>query len=295
MALHLSQFHWPFSCSNPGKGYHTNMNDIDIFRLTSGLLQFGVACYALRLGRLFKSMLTAWMLFGALSVLALLNLFLAVAPFDTGAQWGIKVDIIYSLLLLAGAMRFCSGFGNFLREEEAKRHALEKWESQVKEQWVELIKASEKLRQTISRLETEVAERKQAQEQAEKNLQELLAAPSQNENTFPQAVPGLDTEVIEQQPEPTSEVAEKNGDHALAAPYTNGDESLPVVAGFDTAIITPEPAEKNGEHLPTGSRQNGEELPQTALAPDRKITARKPSRPKRKKPALTRLASRARG
>ena len=129
------------------------MNDIDIIRLTSGLLQFGVAWYALRLGRLFRSTLMGWLLFGALSLLALLSLFLAVEPSDAGTQWGIKVDIIYSLLLLAGMMRFYPGLKNFLREEEAKREALDKWESQVKEQWMELIKANEKLRQTVNRLE----------------------------------------------------------------------------------------------------------------------------------------------
>ena len=97
------------------------MNDMDIIRLIAGLLQFGVALYALRLSRLFKSMLMGWVLFGALSVLALLNLFLAVEPFDAGAQWGIKVDVIYSLLLLAGVMRFYSGLKNARRSAGLRR------------------------------------------------------------------------------------------------------------------------------------------------------------------------------
>jgi hypothetical protein len=291
------------------------MNNIDIIRLTSGLLQLGVAFYALRLGRLFKSTLLGWLFFGALSLAALASLFLAVKPLDAGDQWGIKVDIFYVFLLLVGVVRFYPGLKTFLQEEAAKRQALDKWELQVKEQWMELIKTNEKLRQTVNQRETEIAERKQAQEQLEKNLQELQAASRQNEQTLPPAMPGQDTEVIEQQPATTPELAEKNGgpekngEHPLTAPHTNGDEPLPVVAGFDTAIIThepaPQPAEKNGgpekngngepetngEHLLTTPRHNGEELQPIALAPTRntrKTAARKSSRPSRKKRALAR-------
>ena len=119
--------------------------------------------------------------------------------------------------------------------------------------------------------------------------------------------------MVVQPPVPTPEPVQTNGangEHPVTAPPTNGEAPLPVVAGFDTAIIThepaPEPAEQNGgpeknggsetngEHLLTPSRNNGEELQPIALAPERKITARKTNRPKRKKPALTRVASRAR-
>jgi len=286
------------------------MNNIDIFRLTSGLLQFGVALYALRLGRLFKSTLTGRLLFAALAIMALLSLALAVQPFDTAAQWGIKVDIVYTLLLLAGVASFYPGLKAFLQEEEAKRQALDKWELQVKEQWVEMIKTNEKLRETAERQETEIAGRKQAQEKLEQELQELQAASRQNELALPPAAPGLDTEVVAQPPAPTPEPVATNGANGElpeTAPLTNGDEPLPVVAGFDTAIIThepePEPAEENGgpekngeletggEHLLTPSRNNGEELQPIALAPvrnTRKTAARKSSRPSRKKRALAR-------
>jgi len=256
------------------------MNDIDIIRLTSGLLQFGVAWYALRLGRLFRSTLMGWLLFGALSLLALLSLFLAVEPSDAGTQWGIKVDVIYSLLLLAGMTRLYPGLKNFLREEEAKRQALDKWESQVKEQWMELIKVNEKLRQTVNRLETEIAERKQAQEQVEKNLQDLLAASRQNEQTLPPAATRVETELIERQPSPTPEPGGKNGEPLLTAPYKNGEESRPVVAGFDTEIIAPKPepkpAEKNGEPPRTAPHKNGEELRTRIAELDTELIAPEP-------------------
>ena len=304
------------------------MNDIDIFRLTSGLLQFGVAWYALRLGRLFKSTLMGWLLFGALTTMALLSVVLAAAPIDTAAQWGVRVDIVYTLLLLVSLTRFYPGLMSFLREEELKRQALDKWESQVKEQWLELMKTNEKLRETLNRYEAEIAERKEAQEQLQKSVQELLAASRQIEKTLPPAMPGVDTEVIAPPPAPAPEPVGTNGaeatngangEHPEIAPLKNGDEPLPVVAGFDTAIIThepaPEPAEQsggpeknggsetngeletNGEHLLTPSRNNGEELQPTALAPTRntrstrttrKTAARKSSRPSRKKRALAR-------
>ena len=303
------------------------MNDIDIFRLASGLLQFGVAWYALRLGRLFKSTLIGWLLFGGLALLALVNLFLAVEPLDAGAQWGIKVDIVYCLLLLVAMMHFYSGLRNFLRDEEAKRQALDKWEVQVKEQWMELIKVNEKLRLTVNQLETEIAERKQAQEQGEKNLQALLTATRQNGQTLPPAATEVQTEVVERKPVSGPEPAEKNGEPPLAAPYKNGGESQPVAAGLDTEIIAPQPApgpvEKNGEPPLTTPHKNGEESQpvvagfdtefiapepagknggfpltapretrgesrQTVCVPERKIAARKPSRPKRKKPVRAR-------
>lgn len=303
------------------------MNDIDIFRLASGLLQLGVACYALRLGRLFKSTLMGWLLFGALSLLALLSLLLALEPVDAGTQWGIKVDIIYCLLLLAGMMHFYSGFKNFLRDEEARRQALDKWESQVKEQWMELVKTNEKLRQMVNRYETEIAERKQAQEQLQKSLQELLAASRQNGQALSPATTEVQTEVVGREPASAPEPAGTNGEPVAAVPYKNGgesqpvapgldteiiapkterqppeksgeppltiprkngEESQPVVAGFDTEFIAPEPAEKNGEFPLTAPRETREESRETVCVPDRKIAGRKPSRARRKKPAKTR-------
>ena len=239
------------------------MNDIDIFRLASGLLQFGVAWYALRLGRLFKSTLVGWLLFGGLSVLALLSLYLAVGPLDAGAQWGVKVDIIYCLLLLAGMTHFYSGLKNFLRDEEAKRQALDKWEVQVKEQWMELIKVNEKLRQTVTGLETEIVGRKQAQEQAENNLQALLAASRQNGQALAPATTEVQTEVIARQPASAPEPVVKSSEPPPTAPGKNGGASGPGAAGLDTEVIAPKPdtelAEKNGEPPLTLPRNNGEE------------------------------------
>jgi hypothetical protein len=152
------------------------MNDIDVFRLISGVLQLGVAWYVLRLGRLFKSTFTGWLVFYGLIIMALLNLVPAVIPLGLGAQWGIQVGLLYTMLLFVGLARFYSGLHSFLRQDATERRALDDWELQVKEQWVELNKVNERLRETISKRETEITERKQGQEQLEKRIKELKAS-----------------------------------------------------------------------------------------------------------------------
>jgi len=255
------------------------MNDIDIFRLTLGLLQCGVAWYALRLGRLLKATAMGWVLFGALAIMALVSFVLAVEPLEVGAQWGIRVDIVYALLLLAGLTRFYPGLMSFLREEELKRHALDKWESQVKEQWVEMVRTNEKLRATLTRYEGEIAERKQAQEQLQKSVQELLAAAREKEekkeNILPPALPGVDTEVIATPPEPMSAPVpvptpattpelvqanglnngtngEPNGEHPATVPLANGDE--PHASGDKPSANGVEPLTNRDEPLANGDK-----------------------------------------
>jgi len=163
------------------------MNHIDIILLVSGLLQLGVAWCVLRLVRLFRTTVKGWVLFGALALLALLNLFLAVEPVGAITPWGSNLGILgalVSLLLFAGALRFYSSLKNFLQAEGAERLALDKWESQVKEQWVELIKANEKLRENVGQLESEMGDCKRAQSDGEEKLQALLAALREKETAL---------------------------------------------------------------------------------------------------------------
>ena len=260
------------------------MNNMDIIRLTSGLLQFGVAWYALRLGRLFKFTLLGWLLFGALSLLALLSLFLAVKPLGASTQWGINVDIIYSLislLLLAGMIRFHFGLKNFLRRERTQRREMEEWELQVKQQYAELTKTNERLHQKASQLEKEIAERKQAQEQAEKDLQALLTSSRQKEQAWLQAATGLQTKVVEPLPAQAPEPAEERDERPPAAPRNNGAETQPVVAEPGTKIIgqkpAPEPAEKRDERPLAAPRNNGEETQPVVAGLGTKIIGQRPA------------------
>ena len=306
------------------------MNDMNIICLASGLLQFGMAWYALRLGRLVKSTVAGWLLFGALTLLALFGLFLAVGPLDAGIPGGITLEIIYclfSLLLLVGMVRSYSSLRNFLQAQGAERRALDEWESQVKERWVELNKTNAKLYQTINRLEKEIAERKQAQE----NLQVRLAASFQKEQALPHAATDGQTEVIERQPaqptpepagqdrerppsatppngeklravvvgndteiirHPASEPVDQSGGQPLITPGGNGGESPPAVAGRGTVAKkrkpTPNPAAESPEGRLTAPRGNPVEPWETAFISDRKTGRPKSIRTRRNKPAQAR-------
>ena len=72
------------------------MNDTAVTNLTSGLLQCAVLGYGLWLTRRFGAARVGWSLVCAFSVLALLRVFL----FQTSFQFGIKVDIIFSVIAL---------------------------------------------------------------------------------------------------------------------------------------------------------------------------------------------------
>jgi len=241
------------------------MNDIDIIRLTSGLLQFGVAWYALRLGRLFKHALLGWLLFGALSLLALLSLFLAVKPLGNGTSWGISVDIVYastSLLLLVGMICYHFSLQKFLQEERAEQQALDKWELHVKAQYAELTKTNERLNLRIGHLEREIAERKHAQEQAENDLQALLTSTRHKEQAWLQTGPRVHTTATEAKPTLIPEPEAKPAERPQTTLCQNGEESWTVVAGPATEIgrLKPAaiPAEKRGERPPTAPQGNGE-------------------------------------
>jgi hypothetical protein len=55
--------------------------------LISGLLQFAVAGYALRLNRIFGTARVGWSLFWAFSLLALLHVVQSATVFNPGVAW----------------------------------------------------------------------------------------------------------------------------------------------------------------------------------------------------------------
>ena len=129
----------------------------------SGLLQLAVACYALRLNRLFGTRRAGWSLFTAFALLALLHWLLSAAPFRATIDSGAKVDAIYALisvLLLIGIAHLETVLKAQLRVPE-------------------LTKANEELRQMAARLQAEIAERTQLQQKMEKTHKELLTASRQ--------------------------------------------------------------------------------------------------------------------
>jgi len=146
------------------------MNFSDAITLVTGLLQLGVACYALRLNRLFGMTRVGWSLFSAFSLLTLLHTLQSIGSLDGGTRFGMNMDVMYafiSLLLLIGMTHLETLLKERLRvelEEQKQQHELE---LRVKERTEDLIGVNEELRQeiaehkrTAARLEAEIAERK---------------------------------------------------------------------------------------------------------------------------------------
>jgi C4-dicarboxylate-specific signal transduction histidine kinase len=158
------------------------MGYANVISLISGVLQFLVAAYALRLNRLFGPVRVGWSLFSAFVLLGLLHLFLSVEAFRGRTELGITVDVVYSLisiLLLTGMAHLEALLKERLRAESAEQRAQNELEARVKAQTAELVKANEDLQQNAAKLEDEVAERKKMQEQAEKTHLELMTASRQ--------------------------------------------------------------------------------------------------------------------
>ena len=144
--------------------------------LIAGALQFAVACYALRLTRLFGSNRVGWSLFVAFAAMALLRLLLSLDLFR-GAIVGVGVEIVYvltSILLLTGMAHLETLLKERQRVEGAEHNAQSRLESQVLEQTSELLRANEELQQTAATLKAEIEQRKEVQAQNEKTHGELL-------------------------------------------------------------------------------------------------------------------------
>src|SRR5208282_767546 len=104
--------------------------------LVAGVLQFAVACYALRLNRLFGSSRVGWSLFVAFAAMALLRLLLSLDLFR-GVIVGVGVEIVYvltSILLLTGMAHLETLLKERQRVESVEHNAQARLESQVREQ-----------------------------------------------------------------------------------------------------------------------------------------------------------------
>ena len=141
----------------------------------TGALQFIVAGYALRLNRIFGTARVGWSLFWAFSLLALLHLFQSVVSFNNGAQLGIEIEVMYSLismLLLTGMVHIETLLKERLRIEQEEQRLQGELESQVKEKTMHLTRA-------IEDLQSEIAERKRMEVEVERTHKELLAVSRQ--------------------------------------------------------------------------------------------------------------------
>ena len=151
--------------------HFTDMNYSDIARLASGLLQLGVACYALRLGRFFGKTPLRWILYSGVSLLALAYLLISFGPFR-GANASLQMDVIHSLfsvLLIAGMMQMEILLKEHLKAEKAEHQMRSQIDSKVTKQLTALSRANDEwpkvhqeLQENVARLETELAEQKSA-------------------------------------------------------------------------------------------------------------------------------------
>jgi hypothetical protein len=148
------------------------MNFPEIMGLVTGLLQFIVAGYALRLNRIFGTARVGWSLFWAFSLLALLHFIQSVTAFNNGAPLGVEIEVIYSLislLLLTGLVHIETLLRERLRVEQEEERLQAELESQVREKTAHLTRA-------IEDLQLEIAERKRMEAEVERTHKELLAA-----------------------------------------------------------------------------------------------------------------------
>jgi PAS domain S-box-containing protein len=133
----------------------------NVMGLITGLLQFIVACYALRLNRVFGTARVGWSLFCAFSLLALLHFIQSAASFNNGAPLGVEIEVIYSLislLLLTGMVHIETLLRERLRLEQEEKRIRDGLELLVQEKTAHL-------NQTIEDLRLEIVERKKAETQ----------------------------------------------------------------------------------------------------------------------------------
>ena len=141
----------------------------------TGALQFAVAGYALRLNRIFGTARVGWSLFWAFALLALLHLFQSIALFNSGAQLGVEIEVMYSLislLLLTGMVHIETLLKERLRMEREELRLRAELESEVKKKTAYLSRA-------IEELQSEIDGRKRMEAEIEKTQKELLAASRQ--------------------------------------------------------------------------------------------------------------------
>ncbi len=132
-----------------------------VMGVVSGLLQFNIAGYALRLNRLFGTARVGWSLFWAFALLALLHFFQSVTSFNSRTLMGAEFEVVYaliSLLLLTGMVHIETLLRERLRAEQEQKRLRDGLEFMVKEKTAHLTKA-------IEDLQLDIAERKKGEAQ----------------------------------------------------------------------------------------------------------------------------------
>ena len=135
------------------------MNFPEVMSFVTGLLQFIVAGYALRLNRIFGTARVGWSLFWAFTLLALIHLVQSIASYNSGQPPGAEIEVIYSLislLLLTGLIHIETLLKERRSIEEEEKRMRDKLEFLVNDKTAHLTRA-------IKDLQSEIEERKRAE------------------------------------------------------------------------------------------------------------------------------------
>lgn len=145
------------------------MNFTTALGFTAGLLQFGVAGYALLLNRRYGTRRVGWSLFWAFLLLALLHLTQLAMVHTSRELYALQVDVmntLVSLLLLIGMIHLEAMLKERRRTELEEQRIRGELESEVKKKTSYLLRA-------IEGLQAEMDQRKQAELQAQSARMEL--------------------------------------------------------------------------------------------------------------------------
>jgi signal transduction histidine kinase/ActR/RegA family two-component response regulator len=147
------------------------MKYFDMISLLAGLLQLAVACYALRLNRMFGTSRVGWSLCSAFALLALLHLTQSLESIGLRLSIGFEVNVIYvliSLLLLIALAHIESVSAESLRLAQEEQRLRADLEERVKIKTAALGRINEELRQEIARRE----QKEKALQQSEQQLRQ---------------------------------------------------------------------------------------------------------------------------
>lgn len=153
------------------------MNESHIAGYLASAMQFIVAAHALRLNRRYGTARVGWSLFGAFSLLALLQLVQSMASFEAGSNSAMKINVTYALisfLLLIGMLHLETMLKERLHLERVEKKLRAELELEVKSKTAHLTRAIEELMGEIEETKRMTAIIESAEWAATSNIAESL-------------------------------------------------------------------------------------------------------------------------
>lgn len=139
------------------------MSYSDIIGSISGVLQFAVAVYALRVSRMAGMSRVGWMFCGSFSLLALVHVLISVHPFGIDLHLDSTVNFLYeliSILILANIAQVEVLIRRRQHEVRQAHHAQSESESRLALELSDARKSRDELRSSVTRLQSELDHQK---------------------------------------------------------------------------------------------------------------------------------------